>query len=173
MNVKRGVFLDKSLYRYRRDHAGSSTYNPKCVQFNLSECKNLLRIVQEKGKGDRRTWEFLAREISVIAHRPYVELLMWNQPAKGTRESLEEFRVILRKFIDHGFLRQDLVSPSMWMQIRIFVDNPEFYEYYSHLESEIAVNQIKGFLKKMAVRAPIILFGSGFVGQCSYCLDAA
>lgn len=170
LNVKRGIFLDKSLYRYRRDNGGSSTYNSKCVLFNLSECKNLLRIAQEKGIADRKTWEFLAREIAVIAHRPYVELLEWNEPAEGTGEALEEFRDILKGFIDHGFLKQGSVSPGMWMQIRIFVDNAEFYEYYSRLEAEIAVNQIKDFLKKISAKPQVIIFGSGFVGQCAYSL---
>lgn len=170
LNVKRGVFLNRSLYRYRRDNAGSSTYNKKCVLFNLSECRNLLRTAQAMEITDRKTWEFLAREISIIAHRPYVELLEWNQPAEGTKEALEEFRGILREFIDHGLLSQDLLAPGMWMQIRIFVDNPEFYEYYSRLEAEIVVKQIRKFLERLSSRKQVILFGSGFVGQCAYCL---
>lgn len=162
--------MDKSLYRYRRDNAGSSTYNPKCVQFNLSECKNLLRIVQERKAVDRQTWEFLAREIAVIAHRPYIELLQWNRPTEETKEALEEFRSIVRKFINFGLLSQNLVSKDTWIQIKIFVEQPEFYEYYAQLEAEVTVNQVKGFLESLSDKPQIILFGSGFVGQCAYCL---
>ena len=168
--VKRGFFLNKSLYRYRRDNAGSSAYNKQCVLFNLSECKNLLKIVKKKRITDSSVWEFLAREIAVIAHRPYVELLEWNEPAEGTREALEEFHSILKKFMNLHLLRQDNLPSGMWMPIRIFVDNQEFYECYSRLEAEIMVNSIKIFLKKISSKNQVILFGSGFVGQCAYCL---
>ena len=50
LNAERGVFLEGSFYRYRRDNVDSSTYNKRCVLFNLAECKNLLRIAKKAGK---------------------------------------------------------------------------------------------------------------------------
>ncbi len=168
--VNRGIFLDKSLYRYRRDNIDSSTYNNKCVLFNLSECKNLLKIVRERKIADRKTWEFLAREIGVIACRPYVDLLQWKQPAEESKEALEEFSGILKKFIDDDLLRQDTVPVDLWRQIRILTDNPGFYEYYARLEAEIAANQVMTFLKRISSKEQVILFGSGIAGKCAYCL---
>lgn len=168
--AEKGIFLDKSFYRYRRDNAGSSTYNKKCVLFNLSECKNLLRIVRERGITDEKTLAFLAREIAVIAHRPYVELLQWNKPDEKTSEAMEEFREILQKFITDGYLGRKQVSPDMWMQIQIFLENPEVYEYCARLEAETKVNYVKDFLEEISSWKQVILFGSGYVGQCAYSL---
>ena len=169
LNVKRGFFLNRSFYRYRRDNINSSTYNSKCVLFNLSECKNLIRIAEES-RVDQKQMEFLAREIAVIALRPYIELLTWGQPAEGTEEALDEFRNILKDFIDHGILKQTSATRDLWMEIRIFMDKPEFYDYYSHLKAEIAFETVKSFLEKTAVEKHVILFGSGYVGSCAYCL---
>lgn len=170
LHVKRGIFLNKSFYRYRRDNADSSTYNKKCVLFNLSECKNLLKIVREQGITDEKTWAFLAREIAIIAHRPYVELLQWNQPDEKTSEALGEFRRILQKFIAEGYLSRKQVSPDMWMQICIFLQNPEVYEYCARLEAETKSGYIKDFLEEISSWDQVVLFGSGQVGQCAYSL---
>lgn len=169
LNVKRGFFLNQSFYRYRRDNIYSSTYNSKCVLFNLSECKNLIRIARES-RAEKKQMEFLAREIAVIAHRPYIELLTWGRPAEATEEALDEFRNILKDFINHGILKQTSVTENLWMEIRIFVENPEFYNYYAHLKAEIAFETVKAFLEKAAIEKHVILFGCGYVGSCAYCL---
>lgn len=170
LHVKRGIFLDKSFYRYRRDNICSSTYNKKCVLFNLSECKHLIKLVREQGITDRETWTYLAREIAVIAHRPYVELLQWNQPDEGTKAALEEFRSILKEFLEQGLLNYRQVSSAMWLEIRMFVENPNVYEYYVHLKAETEVTCIKDFLEEISGWKQVILFGSGQVGQCAYTL---
>lgn len=170
LNAKRGFFLNRSFYCYRRDNTNSSTYNSKCVLFNLSECKNLIHIARQTGKDGKRQMEFLAREIAVIAHRPYIELLTWGQPAEGTKEALNEFRTILKNFINRGILNQMSVTENDWLAIRIFVDNPEFYDYYAHLKAETAAETVKFFLKTVIGYKHIILFGSGYVGSCAYCL---
>lgn len=170
LNVKKGFFLDDSFYCYRRDNMNSSTYNSKCVLFNLAECKNLIRVARQTGKTGKKQMEFLAREIAVIAHRPYIELLTWGQPAEGTKEALNEFRLILKDFIYQGILNQKSVAESDWIAIKIFVDNSEFYDYYAHLMAETAAETIKLFLKSIADSKHIILFGSGYVGSCAYCL---
>ena len=170
LNVKRGFFLDRSFYCYRRDNTNSSTYNSKCVLFNLSECKNLIRIASQTGKTKKRQMEFLAREIAVIAHRPYIELLTWGQPEEGTKEALNEFRTILKNFINKGILNRMSVTENDWLAIRIFVDNPEFYDYYAHLKAEATAESVKLFLKDVISYKHIILFGSGYIGSCAYCL---
>lgn len=170
LNARRGFFLDRSFYCYRRDNTNSSTYNSKCVLFNLAECKNLIHIAKQTGKTGKKQMEFLAREIAVIAHRPYIELLTWGQPAKGTEEALNEFRSILKDFIRQGILNQMSVTADDWLAIRMFVDNPEFYDYYARLKAETTAESVKLFLKSIADFKHIFLFGSGYVGSCAYCL---
>ena len=168
-NVKRGFFIDRSFYCYRRDNMNSSTYNSKCVLYNLSECKNLIRIARENKAGQKQM-EFLAREIAIVAHRPYIELLTWGQPAEGTQEALAEFREILKEFLRRGFLNRSSVSEDAWLEIRMFVENPGFYDYFAHLKAETASETVRIFLEYISSKKQVILFGSGYVGSCAYCL---
>lgn len=169
LNVERGFFLDRSLYCYRRDNMNSSTYNSKCILFNLSECKYLVRIAK-KIKADQRQLSFLAKEIAIVALRPYIELLSRGQPADGTLEALDEFRHLLKSFIAQGILNQLSVTEDTWLEIRMFVENPEFYEYYAHLKAETAAETVNSFFKQILRKNQVVLFGSGYVGSCAYCL---
>lgn len=170
LSVERGIFLDRSLYCYRRDNVDSSTYNSKCVSYNLAECKYLLQIAQKNGRDSRVQMEFLAREIAVVALKPYMDLLVWGQPAEDTGETLDEFRDILSRFIKSGVLNRMTVTEDAWTEIRMFVENPKFYEYYAYLKAECAAESIHIFLKRIGAKKQIILFGSGYVGTCAYCL---
>ena len=167
--VQRGFFLTKSFYCYRRDNVTSSTYNSRSVLYNLSECKNLLQMAAEQ-EMKREQMVFLAREIAVIAHRPYIELLTWGEPAEGTKEALEEFRKMLEGFIERRILRQEDVSEDMWLEIRMFVEQPELYDHYAHLKAEIKKKGIREFLEMAAGQKEIIIFGGGYKGACVYCL---
>jgi len=167
--VQRGYFLPRSFYRYRRDNITSSTYNSKSVQYNLAECKNLLREVREKG-ADREQMEFLAREIAVIAHRPYIELLTWGSPAEGTGKALEGFRMLLKGFMEQGILNSRTVTEEMWLEIKMFVEQPVLYESYAHLKAQVKAGSIREFLKMVSAQKEIVLFGSGYKGACLYCL---
>lgn len=168
--VKRGFFLDSSYYCYRRDNMNSSTYNSRCVLFNLAECKYILSIVQGKGGVSREQIGFLAREMAIVALRPYVELLCYGQPAEGTREALEEFQTILKDFLEQGILEQDSVVPDVWLEIRMFVENLDFYDYYAHLKSSIVKMAVQNFLKKVVEKEHVVIFGSGYIGSCVYCM---
>lgn len=167
--VRRGFFVNKSYYRYRRDNVSSSTYNRKCVLYNLAECKNLIRKAQEAGCSPKQM-SFLAREIAIIAHRPYIELLTWGKPSEETESALEEFRGILRNFMSEGILSREDVTPEMWVEIRMFVEKPELYDYYAHLKAETAAESVREFVKFVAERKDVLLFGSGYIGACVYCL---
>lgn len=170
LNVRRGFFLKRSFYRYRRDNINSSTYNNKCVLFNLAEARYLIKTVRDRGKASKKQMAFLAREIAVIAHAPYIELLTWGQPAEGTEEALEEFRTILRDFMGCGILTKRLVSRDMWLEIRMFVEQPALYDCYAHLRAEVLAEDIRDFLKSIVEKEKVIIFGSGNMGACAYCL---
>ena len=46
LNAERGFFLEDSFYRYRRDNINSSTYNRKCVLFNLADLATSFNLCQ-------------------------------------------------------------------------------------------------------------------------------
>lgn len=167
--VERGFFVDSSYYRYRRDNTSSSTYSSKCVLYNLAECKSMLKRAQEE-KYSRAKMSFLAREVAVIAHYPYLELLTWGEPVEETRDALKDFREILGYFIGQGILSRKSVTAERWMEIRMFVEKPDLYDYYVHLKAEIAAESVKDFIELVADKKDVVLFGSGHVGACVYCL---
>lgn len=169
LNVQRGVYTDKSYYRYRRDNGSSSTYNSKCVLYNLLECRNLVKMAKERGLG-RVQMGFLAKEIAIVAHRPYVELLTWGEPCEGTAEALNEFRYMIKDFMEQGVLTSKMMTQDLWLEIRMFAEQPVLYDHYANLKAETVAENIKDFLKIVASQKEIIIFGCGYVGACVYCL---
>ena len=167
--VQRGYFLPRSFYRYRRDNITSSTYNSRSVLYNLAECRNLLYEAQERGAGTEQM-EFLAREIAVIAHRPYIELLTWGSPAEGTKEALEEFRKLLKGFMKQGILNGRAVTEGMWLEIKLFVEQPKLYDRYARFQAKVNADNLREFLHMAAAEKEIILFGCGYKGACVYCM---
>lgn len=168
--VERGFFVDASYYRYRRSNINSSTYNNKCVLYNLAECKNLLRIYRGKWEADDGRAAFLAREMAVIALRPYVELLRYGQGAEGTKEALGEFRDILTAFLEQGVLEQAAVAPGLWLEIRMLVENLDLYDYYAHIKAAVEAEAVQKFLERVAGKKQVVIFGSGYIGSCAYCM---
>lgn len=170
LNLERGFFLERSFYRYRRDNAGASTYNSKCVLFNLAECKNLLEIARKKGWMDHKPQaQFLAREMAVIAHRPYAELLTYGEPAVGTADALEKFRAIFKGFAERDILNQASAPEGDWLELRMLMEHPEVYDYYMRLKAEISREAISSVLRDFAGKGAVILFGSGQIGAYAYC----
>ena len=170
LHVRRGFFLDKSFYRYRRDNIGSSTYNKKCVLFNLAEAKNLVRLLQESDITDRASASYLAREIAIIADAPYVELLMWNEPAEETYQALKEFSDILNGFIKSGVLNPLTATSDLWFRIKLLTENVDLYDAYAHMKAKASVEVIKTFLQSLSGKKQIVLFGSGQIGTAAYCM---
>lgn len=169
--VERGFFVDASYYRYRRSNINSSTYNNKCVLYNLAECKNLLGIFQGKWESDDERAAFLAREMAVIALRPYTELLRYGQEgAKGTKEALGEFRDILRDFLERGVLDQAAVAPNLWLEIRMLAADLDFYDDYAHMKAAAETEAVQKFLEKVAEKRQVVIFGGGYIGSCVYCM---
>ena len=168
--VKRGFFVKNSYYRYRRDNINSSTYNNKSVLFNLAECRYLLDVFRSRGWESKAQTGFLAREMAVVAIRPYIELLRYGQAAEGTKEALEGFRDILADFLERGVLERMLVPPDVWLEIRMFVEDPVLYDRYAHLKAAVESEAVEEFLEKAAEQRQVVIFGSGYTGSCAYCM---
>ena len=167
--VKRGFFIKRSFYHYRRDNAGSSTYNSKCVLFNWAESKYILKIAQERGWTDHIRMGLLAKNIVQNALGPYMDMLAWCKPADGTNEALIGFRGMFKDFIGQGSLGPLSVPEDTWLLIRMFMAEPGFFEHYANLKANALVETIQAFLKGIAEKEQIILFGSGKIGACAYC----
>lgn len=168
--VKRGYFLRKSFYRYRRDNIGSSTYDNRCMLFNYGECAHLLEEVRGRADISDAQMRFLAKEMAVIAYRPCVALHVWGEPAEGTGEALEGFGRILREMMDEGHLRREMMEEELWVAARLLTLDFKAFATYVRVQAEILSETIRGFLKKVARAKEIVVFGGGYVGASILCL---
>lgn len=170
MNLHRGMFLEQSFYRYRRDNRGSSTYNSNCVKYNLEECKYLRKRMEEDRVTDKKKYSFIARETVMMALEPYSTLRGCCEPDQETLEALDEFREIIRKDRKDGFLSQENMLPKHWVEMRLFTENPEVFEIYLTVSSEARYGLYKNFIKKMSEKEQIVIFGAGKSASYALCL---
>lgn len=170
IHLGRGIFLDRSFYRYRRDNGSSSTYNPNCVKYNLEECKYLRKRIQEYGIPLRKIRSFVARETVMMALEPYLTFRGVSKPDEDTRKALDEFRQIIRQDREDGLLRQEEMFPKHWIEMRLFTESPEAFEAYITICAEARYTPYRDFIRKMSGQAPIVVFGAGKAASYALCL---
>lgn len=170
VNLRRGMFLGQSFYRYRRDNGLSSTYNPDCVKYNLAECRYLRRQMEENGISGRKARSFAARETVMMAVEPYLTFRGVREPDKGTRKAMEEFRRIIQRDREDGLLRQEEMLPKHWIEMRLFTENPEAFEAYMAISGEARYAPYRDFIRKMSRQEQIVVFGAGKTASYALCL---
>ena len=168
-NLRRGMFLERSFYRYRRDNGSSSTYHPHCVRYNLEECRYVRRRMRENTK-DIKTHSFIARETVMMALEPYITFRGVREPDQETEEALEEFREIIKEDRKNGLLRQEEMLPKHWIEMRLFTENPVAWEAYVDISAEASYRLFWDFIKKMSDQEQIVIFSAGKAASYALCL---
>ena len=128
MNLERGMFIDRLLYRYRRDNAASSTYDTRFARFNLEECRYIRRQMQEQGLTDRARRAFMARESVMMALSPYMTYREHSRPDEAVRRDMEGLRQIICRDREEGLLTRREMHPDFYLEMRLFTENPQAYE---------------------------------------------
>lgn len=170
IHLGRGMFLDESFYRYRRDNGTSSTYNANCVKYNLAECRYLRRRIEEEGIEEKKIRSFVARETVMMAVEPYLTFRGVSDPDEGTKEALDDFREIIRRDREDGLLCQEEMIPKHWIEMRLFTENPEAFEAYAVICAEARYAPYRDFIRKMSKQKQIVVFGAGKVASFALCL---
>lgn len=170
MNLRRGMFLDRLFYRYRRDNAAASTYNPKFAQFNLEECKYIRQRMEEDGVTDRGRRAFMARETVMMALSPYTTFREHSQPEEGILRALDKFRGIIIHDREQGLLKQSEMQTEQWVDMRLFTEKPEVYEAYLAVKAKAHFDIYGDFVQEMAAKEQIVVFGAGKVAKFALCL---
>lgn len=170
IHLRKGMFLDKSFYRYRRDNGGSSTYHPNCVRYNLEECKYLRRRIEEEQITDRKIHSFVARETVMMALEPYITFRGCCEPDDETKAALDEFREIIKKDREQGLLRQEEMLPKHWIEMRLFTENPEACEAYIAISADAKYAPYRKFIKEMSEKEQIVVFCAGKTATYALCL---
>ena len=140
MNLERGMFIDRLLYRYRRDNAASSTYDPRFARFNLQECRYIRARMDEQGMRDRARRAFMARESVMMALSPYMTYREHSRPDEAIRRDMEEMRQMICRDREAGLLARREMHPDLYLEMRLFTEAPEAYEAYAGIRAGIAAS---------------------------------
>lgn len=170
LNLRRGMFLKKFFYRYRRDNAAASTYNPNFVRYNLEEYKYLRGKMAEYGLTDRARQAFMAREAVRMALAPYRSFRGHGLPDKAILTALDEFREVIAGNREQGLLRQEEMLPEQWVEMRLFMEQPEAYEAYIGIRAQADYDLYGNFVREMAEKQQIVLFCTGKAAEFALCL---
>ena len=170
MNVNKGIFLDKSFYRYRRDNTGSSVYSPKCVEWNLGEIQYIRKIMEETGINDVKRRAFIAREAATVGIGPYNALRQWCEPNEEIIAAQNKFRELMRDDKEKGLLRQEDMMPQSWFEMKLFVEKPQAFEDYIAMKSNVRTSLFRDFINKMSKYKEIVVFCTGKAASSALCV---
>lgn len=170
MNLRRGMFLGEIFYRYRRDNAVASTYNPHFAKFNLAECRYIRGKMKENGITDRESRAFIARETVMMALSPYTTYREHSLPNEEILSMLDEFRTIIIHDREQGLLKQEEMFPPHWIEMRLFTENPEAYEAYISVKAKADYDIYGNFVREMEEKKQLIVFCTGKVAKFVLCL---
>ncbi len=170
MYLRRGMFIERLLYRYRRDNAASSTYNPRFVDFNLEECRYIRKRMEEGGITDRARRAFMARETVMMALSPYATFREHSLPDEAIQAGLEEFRKLIAHDREQGLLRQTEMQTQQWIEMRMFTEKPAVYEEYIAIRAKANYDVYSEFVQEMAEKGQIVVFCAGKAAKFALCL---
>lgn len=170
LNLRRGMFLKDYFYRYRRDNAAASTYNPNFVRYNLAEYRHLQKKMAENGLTDRARKAFMAREAVRMALAPYRTFRAHRLPDETMLSALDEFRGMIARDREQGLLRQEEMLPEQWVEMRLFTEQPEVYEAYINIRAQADYGLYENFVREMAEKQQIVLFCTGKMAEFALCL---
>ena len=170
MNLERGMFIDRLLYRYRRDNAASSTYDPRFARFNLQECRYIRARKDEQGMRDRARRAFMARESVMMALSPYMTYREHSRPDEAIRRDMEEMREMICRDREAGLLARREMHPDLYLEMRLFTENPEAYEAYAGIRAGINSSIYGDFVREMKEKEQIVLCCAGKAAKFALCL---
>lgn len=170
MNLRRGMFIDRLFYKYRRDNAASSTYNPRFADFNLAECRYIRRRMEAQGITDRARRAFMARETVMMALSPYTTFREHSRPDEGILAALDVFRGIIARDREQGLLRQSEMGTKQWVEMRLFTEKPEAYEDYIAVKAKAHYDIYGEFVREMEGKGEIVVFCVGKAAGFALCL---
>lgn len=170
MHLRRGMFINRLFYHYRRDNAAASTYNPHFVRFNLNECRYIRERMARDGITDRDRLAFMARETVMMALAPYTTYREHSMPNEEILSDLKEFRKVILADREQGLLKQEEMLAEHWIEMCLFTEEPDAYEAYIGIRAKMNYNVYNNFVREMAEKKQLIMFCTGKVAKFALCL---
>lgn len=157
--VNRGLFLDKSFYRYRRDNSASSMWSGKSALYNYNETAFLISLARE------RNWpgeylSFLTHYFILNAIYPATDTMLFSAPEDVMKEAIENFRVTFLELINGGFLTPESAGNEEYLLAKMLIENPEALFQYLLLREEMRMRPLMELLDLLASKKQIVICGN-------------
>lgn len=165
--VKRGYYIQKSVYCYRRDNIGASSYSAKIISNHFNEFQSLMEYVSARNDITNEQWSFLAREISIITFRTFQDLLIWSKPGDDTGVDLEAIRGIVREVNKRNVLSAKYMTPNALLESSLFMDK-ELCDGFAKARAKAVREGLLYFLEDLASKQKVWIFGSKKVADYAY-----
>lgn len=163
-SANRIVAVNEVFYHYRRDNSGSSSYNSKTMEFNLRESKFLLSVLDE-WKADSAVYAAAARDILQYAVWPCMELCKWKEPSPGTKEAVEEYRLLFLLFKEKQWIEEASLDRRLRQGYLSLLDSTTAFDEYIREFSGWERDRMLAFLKLIKSKEQVILYGCGKRGN--------
>ncbi len=159
--AKRVMYLDETLYYYRRDNENSSVYSANMIEKMMEEY-HLIEQDMEAGRlsiqgfEDVFYYEKFARYKNVLKHSARE---VWREKLEAVKE---EFRVpLLKGFLTKrsGYVYQDLMKLYL---------SPEYYMEELARELDACRDRIRSVVR-MTDGKEVVIFGEGLIGMDILC----
>ncbi|MBP3818919.1 MAG: glycosyltransferase family 2 protein [Butyrivibrio sp.] len=168
LNVKRGYYLNKQYYFYRRDNAGSSMYDDRGFMFNMDECRFLAEKYDLDNIRDHDLKSFLVeRFIStlLISFKTQVGI---HAHDKQNIELLQKLHDMIETYLDNGMLDLQRIPESLKDDLNLLINDMARYESYIYELAQEKILTRKKFAERVNAFNSLIIFGAGKSGIAAY-----
>lgn len=165
--LNRGFYINKTVYCYRRDNAGASSYSPKIISYHLDEFKNVLEFAIGRKQTTDEQWSFLAREMAIITFRTYQDLLIWGKPEAEMGDNLEKIRDLVRTIDSRNVRTARYMTPNAMLEANLFM-NEKMCDGFAKLRAEAIREGLSHFLQDIGSKEKVWIFGSKTVADYAY-----
>jgi glycosyltransferase involved in cell wall biosynthesis len=166
----KALYIDKSLYRYRRDNPGSSFIDRNAYVFAMDEFFHIDRFMKETARNIELFEPRIFRKYFGMFNYNLRRFLYHGAYSPELSECTAPFREAFRKGYDGlGFVkrsRSDLWPPQ---NILLFFEDFELYCRYTQLLARSDVHVHREAVEHFGKQKEIIICGSGEAASSVYC----
>jgi glycosyltransferase involved in cell wall biosynthesis len=159
--AERCMWSDISAYRYRRDNAESSTWNPKAIPNVINEYKMTFDFLRDKENAtDIRTllfwrfFEYLNKPQFIIFRPFYYESVKENYDAE--KQLLMQVKVDGIKRFDRNY--------TSFLGLDEFMDEPDLFFLNLKRKTEFIKDYYRKWIDNLSHYPKIYIFGAGKIG---------
>lgn len=166
--ANRVLYLEDSLYRYRRDNVNASVYNKKGFMYVYNEYEYIYKFMN-LNKEKTRFFNTLFFKKYYSMFRFQMDVLARQN--RSLDEVKEEILLIRQRFMEgynNGELVSEVFTGEQWMEIVILMEDIE--KYYEYILFLINIEREKTFkwIDTIKKQQKVVIFGKGDMGSTSY-----